>query len=72
MLILGKPWRWVWVRHCLVVLGIWGFLVSPAGGADFSSRLAAGEIIFHTVDLPESGAKRGEATEVVDASPENV
>jgi ribosome-associated toxin RatA of RatAB toxin-antitoxin module len=71
MLNLSKPFRCTLSYCCFVVLSIWGLAPCSVLGADFC-RLAAGEIVTYAVDVPGSGAKRGEATGVVDAPPEKV
>jgi ribosome-associated toxin RatA of RatAB toxin-antitoxin module len=55
-----------------LVLSIWGFPAYSILGADYSSRLASGEIIVHSGKVPDSAARRGEATGVVAAPPEKV
>jgi ribosome-associated toxin RatA of RatAB toxin-antitoxin module len=72
VLILGKPFRWALGYCCFVVLAIWGLPPCSTLGADFTSRLAAGEIVSHSVDVPGSAAIRGEAIGVVKAPPEKV
>lgn len=72
MLSLGKPFRGAVGCCYFVLLTIWVFSPCSILGADFPSRLTAGEIITYSVSVPGSGAKRGEATGVVDASPEKV
>jgi carbon monoxide dehydrogenase subunit G len=60
---------------CLLVfiIGVFfGFLPHFALGADSSSRLAAGEIIFSFEAVPGSGLKKGRVTGVVAAPPEKV
>ncbi|RJR45830.1 MAG: hypothetical protein C4567_02930 [Deltaproteobacteria bacterium] len=66
--ILEKPGKWR-LNCCLAVLTIWGFLQHAALAADLQGRLAAGEIIFHSRDLPDSPAREAEATGVVEAPP---
>lgn len=44
----------------------------PGWGADLNARLAAGEILVSTTELPETGVKQGEATGVVKAPPAKV
>lgn len=56
----------------LAALIIWGFFPYPAPGADIQTRLAAGEIIVHSAEVPGSAVKKGEAIGVVDASPARV
>lgn len=43
-----------------------------SGAADLNSRLAAGEIITSCTDVDGTALKRGEATGIVDASPDKV
>ncbi len=60
---------------CLLVLitGVFsGFLPQAAVGADPSSRLAAGEIIFSFEEVPGSGLRKGRVTGVVAAPPAKV
>ncbi len=61
------PW---WCR--VVVLATWGFIPLSTWGADLHSRLATGEIIFHSVKVSGSSARRGEVTGVINAPPEKV
>jgi len=57
----------------LAALIFWVFPLSPSLGADYSSRLAAGQIITHVAKIPGSAAaRRGEVMGVVDAPPEKV
>lgn len=72
MQILAKPRRWSLFCCCGAVLIIWAFPPYFALGADFLSRLAAGEIIIYSGEAPDSGLKKGEATGVVASSPEKV
>lgn len=72
MLGLIKLRRWLLSYRCLAVLSIWGFFPYLAWGADFQQRLAAGEIIYQTLEAPDSGIKKGEATGVVAATPAKV
>jgi carbon monoxide dehydrogenase subunit G len=73
MLILGKPWRRTIRGFSLVALILWVFPPSPSLGADYSSRLAAGQIITYVSQAPGSAAaRRGEVIGVVDAPPEKV
>ena len=69
---LRKFCRWALGGCGLTVLAILGVTFSSASDADFSSRLAQGEIIYHSVDESESGAKRGEAIGMVAAPPDKV
>jgi ribosome-associated toxin RatA of RatAB toxin-antitoxin module len=68
----GKLCRWALGGCGFIVLTILGVPFSSIPEADFSSRLAQGEIIYHSVDGSESGAKRGDATGVVAAPPDKV
>jgi hypothetical protein len=52
--------------------GFLGLPLNAAWGADFSHRLATGEIITVFEEVSGSGLKRGEVTGVVSASPEKV
>jgi carbon monoxide dehydrogenase subunit G len=73
MLILGKFLSRPMYGCSLVALIFWVFSSSPSLGADYSSRLAAGQIITHVSQVPGSAAaRRGEVIGVVDASPEKV
>jgi hypothetical protein len=62
-------------RHLLcwscVVLFLWAF-PSSSLGADYSERLAAGQIITHVSKVPGSAARDGEAIGIVNAPPEKV
>lgn len=69
---LGRPLRWALGFGCFLVLAGWGFAARYTWGSDFPGRLAAGEIITYSGNVPGSGARRGEATGVVAASPEKV
>jgi carbon monoxide dehydrogenase subunit G len=72
MLISGKLFRRTICGFSLVALILWLF-PSSVLGADYSSRLASGQIITHVSQVPGSAAaRRGEAIGVVDAPPEKV
>jgi hypothetical protein len=72
MLSLSRPWKRAWGYGCFMVLAIWGFYPDSIWGSDFPDRLAAGEIVTYSMNVPGSGARRGEVTGVVAASPEKV
>ncbi len=73
MLILGKLFRRTICCCSLMALVLWMLPPSSSLGADYSSRLAAGQIITHVSKVPGSAAaRRGEAIGVVDAPPEKV
>jgi ribosome-associated toxin RatA of RatAB toxin-antitoxin module len=72
MLSPSRPLRRALGYGCFVGLAIWGFSPGSIWGSDFLSRLATGEIITYSMNVPGSAARRGEATGVVAASPEKV
>ena len=67
-----QPRKLVAGCYVLAVLVLWGYSLAPARGADLKNRLAAGEIIYRTLEAPGSGLKKGEAMGVVDAPPAKV
>ena len=72
MLILGKLFKGT-IFCCFLMILILGVFPSSGLGADYSSRLAARQIITHVSQVPGSAAaRRGEAIGVVDAPPEKV
>jgi hypothetical protein len=69
--------RWVRLRgwtlfYLLIFLFGPGAFSHLSWAADLHSRLAAGEIISYTENLPGSNAKRGEVQGVIDAPPKMV
>lgn len=68
----ARPLGWVIICGFFVVPIIVGFSPCLTLAADFSSRLASGEIIIYSGDVPDSAAKRGEAMGVVEATPAKV
>lgn len=67
-----QTWNCAVVCYALVVLGLWGLFPAAARSTDLTSRLAAGEIIYQTLETTGSGIRKGEATGVVDAPPAKV
>jgi ribosome-associated toxin RatA of RatAB toxin-antitoxin module len=57
---------------CFMALAVWGVSPGSIRGSDFPDRLAAGEIVTYSINVPGSAGRRGEATGVVAASPEKV
>jgi ribosome-associated toxin RatA of RatAB toxin-antitoxin module len=68
----GKLCKWGLGCCGFIVLCILGVPFSSIPDPDFSSRLARGEIIYHSVEGSESGVKRGDATGMVAAPPDKV
>lgn len=66
-----RRWEWPPVYLLIVLLGALGF-PSFSGAADLHSRMAAGEIISFSENVPGSAAKLGEVKGVVNAPPEKV
>jgi hypothetical protein len=71
MILLGKLFRWRLLCCSCVVLFLWVF-PSSSFCADYSGRLATGEIITHIDEVPGSAAREGEAIGVMAAPPEKV